>query len=162
MTCLALSTPRYEESSSDTGLSPEADKIRLMRSFEDSPSFSVEEPKRESLDAFVEAIQESLTPQWKAQGWLPIEETTARYALHFLRILPRNIPNPEIAVHPDGEIVFEWLLEPRKIVTISLNSSGRMSYAGLFGQNKTYGTEYFADSVPPSVMRSIRRLFLGR
>ena len=77
----------------------------------------------------------------------------------FLKQLPSHIPPPEVEADLDGEINFEWYLEPRKVFSISLNAEGRLSYAGLFGPAKSHGTEMFQDSIPREIILKLDRLF---
>ena len=163
MTCLALPLIPLNPGSSrsDTGLSKEASKLRALElgSAEYSPSVSTGEPLREAVDSLLDAVRETQSPAWIAEGWAPVDVATIGHALRFLTFLPNSLSRPDLMIHPDGEIAFEWHLDPRRVLTISLNPSGRLSYAGLFGFNKAHGTEYFDEYLPEAVALNLQRLF---
>ena len=48
----------------------------------------------------------------------------------------------------------------KSVFVVSFSGNNVISYAGLFGENnKAYGTEYFKDSMPESIVNNIRRIF---
>jgi hypothetical protein len=94
------------------------------------------------------------------------DDTTEPIDLHgyhlaeaFLTALPAHIPLPEVLVHPDGEIAFEWHRDPRRVVTVSVSADGTLPFAGLFGDSTTYGRERFSGTVPDAIAHCLDRLF---
>ena len=77
----------------------------------------------------------------------------------FLEALPVTWPSPEISADPDGEITFEWSRGPHMVFAVSIGSGNLVSYAGLFGQNKTSGMETLVDQLPKVVSHNLARLF---
>lgn len=63
-----------------------------------------------------------------------------------------------MAVHPDGEIEFEWYRGPRWLLTVSVGKTGALSYAGLFGRNKVHGVEQFSEGLPDAIVQNLGRL----
>ena len=59
---------------------------------------------------------------------------------------------------PDGEIEFEWFRGPRWLFTVSVGRTGALSYAGLFGRNKTHGVEQLVEGLPEAIAQNLRRL----
>lgn len=80
----------------------------------------------------------------KIEGWdgydaFPISELTLSYGHQFIEIIPDNIPLPDISVEPDGSLEFEWYNTPYRIVTLSLDSFGLISYAAIIDEDKISG-----------------------
>ncbi len=96
---------------------------------------------------------------WDGYGARAVDEGAYRKALAFLRLLPVSLPGPDAAVDPDGEISFTWQRGPKKLFSVSVGPSNTLSYAGLLGQVSTYGTEYFVDELPPSILVNLARLY---
>lgn len=93
---------------------------------------------------------------YEAKG---INRESRQNAFNFALSLPSTIPTPEIYVDPDGEVAFEWYEDKRKVFSISFGSKNKISYAGTYGFNKTYGVEYFCDDMPEVILRNINRLY---
>ena len=79
-------------------------------------------------------------------------------AERFARVLPPTVSAPEVSVHPDGEIAFDWLVDRHRQFSISIDANGVLSYAGLFGKNKVIGKEKFLGTIPTSLIHHITRL----
>nr|MBC8413194.1 hypothetical protein [bacterium] len=69
-----------------------------------------------------------------------------------------SIPVPEIIPEPGGEIGLEWSRGTRQVFIASFAGNNEIIYAGLFGTNKTHGTEYFGDSIPSKIMDNLKIL----
>jgi hypothetical protein len=89
----------------------------------------------------------------------PVAPESYNTAEAFLAALPPRLPLPEITVHPDGEIAFEWHLGKRRVLTVSCSSNGSLAFAGLFGADTVYGRELFSDAVPDAIAHCLARLF---
>jgi hypothetical protein len=121
-------------------------------------------PRRiEALTDLRELSAECSLPNWDGEGAAPVSDAVCKRAEHFLRSLPPEIPSPEVVAEPDGEIAFEWHLTPRRVFSVSISSGGRLSYAGLFGDGKTHGTEQYAagEHIPAAILWNIHRLRTG-
>ncbi len=91
-------------------------------------------------------------------GDVQVEKETARTALHFLLLLPRSLPIPEVSADPDGEISFDWIGTSGKMFSVSLNKEGRIAYAGRFGErSKVHGIEQLSETCPIEIIRGIQR-----
>ena len=144
----------------DRGLSNEATVLRdLTITLVEFPrSVALGEPKRvaqEALDAVCIAAQED---DLDRMGSARVEPSTYAYASQFLRILPANIPVPDISVDTDGEILFEWDSGPRHIFSVSVGRDGTLTFAGLFGHSKIHGTEQLREALPLVIGHSLQRL----
>ncbi len=146
---------------SDRAVSQEAKRSRRVRRFVGyvTPSVTVDQAYDECLESLLEAFEEASRPNWDGYGAYPVSEATLAQARAFLDLLPSKLPTPEISPHPDGELAFEWSFGPRRLLTVSVNESGRLSYAALFGQARLHGTEYLLDALPEPVALALRRLY---
>ena len=150
--------PRGEQGVSD-------DAKKLIELFDDALAFahsvSLGDRFRKVVSELREAFEEASSRGWDGYGGRAADPFSYIHALSFLRALPSTVPLPEVAVDPDGEIEFEWFRGPRSLFTVSLGRTGALSYAGLFGRNKTHGVEQLVEGLPEAVVQNLRRL-LGR
>ena len=114
---------------------------------------------RETLRALWNAIAECSEDDWDGYGAKRIDRKSCEESLRFLDMLPVTIPAPEVAVEPDGMVAFEWYEEPNLVFSVSIETNGTIVYAGLFGNQKTHGTEYFGQTLPQSILDSILRVY---
>ncbi len=112
-----------------------------------------------SLHELYNLLDECSDANWDGYGALPINLDSFNEADRFIQALPTTIREPEVDVDPDGEISLEWHLEPRKVLSVSIGKRNEITYAGLFGPNKTYGREYFDDEIPKAILDNLDRLF---
>jgi hypothetical protein len=101
-----------------------------------------------ALKMLKEIWEETREENWDGYGASPVSVLAFLNARAFLSNLPTTVPIPEITVEPDGEIAFEWYLQPRWVFSVSVGSNNELTYAGLFGRNKIHGTEYFENELP--------------
>jgi hypothetical protein len=106
-----------------------------------------------------DVLKECSTDNWDGYGARAIDMASYSEALRFLHFLPKTLPTPEITAEPDGEIAFEWFCSKRRIFSVSIGGKGELTYAGLFGFNKTHGTEFFGDEFPKTILDNIQRVF---
>lgn len=109
-----------------------------------------------------DAASEAAIANWDGYGAKPVDPLAYRQAERFLAALPTTTPVPDVSVDPDGEVSISWNVEPGWIFSVSIGASGRLSYAGLFGTSKAYGTDWFITEIPQTVLGSIARLFASR
>ena len=102
---------------------------------------------------------EASVTNWDGYGALPVSQSAYQRALFFLQALPISSPHPEVAIDPDGEVSFRWHRAPSWVFSVSISGAGRLSFAGLFGRNSIYGTEFFVESIPQTVQDNLARLF---
>jgi len=117
------------------------------------------EPSAKIIENLLEVKSEHSVDNWDGYDAKAINDNSYKNAWQFALSLPPNLPIPEIYIEPDGEVVFEWYEDKRKVFSISIGSENKLAYAGLFGVNKTYGVEYFYDDVPDVILNNIYRLY---
>ncbi len=115
----------------------------------------------ETLQSLYEVFSECSEEGWDGYDAYPITEGAYFEARKFIKSLPliSIIPMPKIAPEPSGEICLEWFKGNHQVLVISVSGKNEIIYAGLFGINKTHGTEYFGDSMPSAVMENLKRLY---
>jgi len=160
---LAINRTGFPTSLSGRGVSEEADRIRDM--FDELlrdrlESITLGDAFRKAVEALGDVFQESSSENWDGYGARMVDAITYVHARIFLEALPTTWPAPEVAAEPDGEIAFEWYIQPRWVFSVSVGPEDELTYAGIFGRNKSHGTEeYFADELPKTIMENLNRLF---
>ena len=87
-----------------------------------------------------------------------VTHDTAREAMKFALSLPKSLPIPEIAADPDGDISFDWIGKTGKMFSVSIDATGRIAYAGRFGErSKIHGIEQLSHSCPQEILRGIEK-----
>lgn len=112
-----------------------------------------------TLEGLLKARQECSVDNWDGYQGKSINEESFNHAWNLALSLPLNIPIPDIYVDPEGDVTFEWYEGKRKVFSVSVGSKNELSYAGLYGVNKTYGVEYIFDDIPDKVLDNINRLY---
>ena len=106
-----------------------------------------------------EARAEASHDGWYGEWSKAVDEDIHHGALEFIERLPADVPEPEIAAEPDGEIGFEWRLKPRHVFGVSIGKGARLSYSGLYGESRTCGMEFLRDSIPDIILYNLQRLY---
>jgi hypothetical protein len=165
MTAAQLATDFYEgflATHTDRGVSKEAEEIRnqIQHVYKNIlESLSLGESIKDALSALCEIAGQADVDNWDGYNALQANSLAIQQAFRLLRTIPSTFRNPELGVDPDGEISFEWFLEPRRVFSLSIGPYGELSYAGLFGRSDTHGTEYFSDELPKPILENLNRLF---
>jgi hypothetical protein len=88
-----------------------------------------------------------------------IFDTPFMLAYNFINALPVNLRSPEIDYEDDGEVTFDWVGSRRKMMIVSLSSTGKLSFACRISDNdKQHGTKLFIDTVPQVVLDCIQKV----
>lgn len=143
----------------DHGLSEDAEALRrrVANTIHSDNSLSLGERRRGAEFALAHAFSEASAEDWDGMGSAPAEATTYAYAGRFLDSLPSFVPIPDIFVDSDGEICFEWDSGPRQIFTVCIGRDGTLTYAGLYGHNRTHGVEYLREALPAVIPANVER-----
>jgi len=115
----------------------------------------------EVLQSLDEVFKECSKEDWDGYGAFPITEDAYLETQRLIKSLPLTsfIPMPEITPEPDGSIGIEWSTGNRLIFVASVSGKNEIVYAGIFGMNKTHGSEYFGDSLPSAIIENLRRMY---
>src|SRR5713101_1303067 len=144
----------------DRAMSSDAERSRVARQFSlgATPSVSVDKAYEDSVESLVEVFKEASEANWDGYGARQVSGATLEQAITFLTLLPSSFTRPEFSAHPNGELAFEWYFGPRRVLTVSINESGRLSYAALIGERRRHGTEPLLDTLPDTIILAIREL----
>jgi len=116
--------------------------------------------REEALQSLKEVFEECSEEGWDGYDALPITKYAYIEAKRLIESLPVTaFTMPEVAPEPNGEIGIEWYRENRLVFVVSVSGKNEIVYAGLFGANKTHGTEYFGDSLPSIILENLKRLY---
>jgi hypothetical protein len=102
--------------------------------------------------------------QYCEEGWdgyaaQPVSAAVARHAIQFVTRLPVYLPAPVLVPEADGEISFDWWFGPNAQFSVSVGSSGDLTYAGIIGKGvKRHGVEPLSEHVPPYILGTIEEL----
>jgi hypothetical protein len=143
------------------GVSAEAKTVASMFSDLDGErpeSVSLGQDKSDALQNLYNAFCEACRPGWDGYSALSANFESYVKAESFIRALPSNIPTPEVALDPDGEVSLEWYRAPRRVFSVSIGPDDELTYAGIFGSSKTRGVETFNFEFPKVVLDNLRRL----
>lgn len=88
----------------------------------------------------------------------PVEEATFCNALRFAYSLPEHWPTPEIVVEDNGHIAFDWVLAPRRVLTLAVGPDGTAGYSALIGFEPSYGRVLIGGRIPPTAEYFMKRL----
>lgn len=129
---------------------------RGRRHLHQSNVFGIGSDLLEELATVWEACRK---PNWDGFEALAVSQETLRQAYLFLEALPLGFPAPSIGAEPDGDLTFEWHHFRRRTLSVSVGAEGNLHFAGLFGPNRTFGTEAFFGDIPEGVLALIGRVY---
>ena len=121
-------------------------------------SISIDDLRRDALDALMAIKQEASNDNWNEEGGKAVRPETIGLAATFLRLLPRDLPTPEVSPDPDGEIGFYWGTGSDKAVVASISPRGVISYASLYESVQTHGRAPLSDELPSALKTVLREL----
>ncbi len=75
---------------------------------------------------------------WDGYGSAPISKISSEYAKAFIELIQEELPLPEIAPQPDGELGLEWC-SANYHLALSISDAGEISYAILKPNGKNKG-----------------------
>ena len=125
-------------------------------------SITLGEPKLAAVRALRDAVIEAQDYGWDGYTAAPADPGAICYALQFLSALSHEIPLPDIAVDPDGDIALDWDLGERRIFSVRIGRDGTLNYAGLVGHSSFHGMEILREGIPKAVSAGIDRVLSAR
>lgn len=155
MTAAVLAEPLWERAVSRRvrGPSNESPEVR---------GTAISYQAADRLSSLVEAVAETSLPNWDGHGADPVSPLAVYFAHQLLASIPETWPSPEIAVDPDGDVSLEWSNGPRSVLSVSVDSTGMLHYAALFGDTRFHGAEAFVDRLPEAIMHGLSRIHSSR
>jgi len=133
--------------------------LEVIAKMWDSETITFGHTLNEALLSLFEVYKDCSQENWDGYGALAIPYGAYEEAGKIIKLLPSSIQIPEITAEPTGEIGFEWRRGKGQVFVISVGGKNRINYAGIFGDNKTHGSEYFEETIPSEIIRNLRRLY---
>lgn len=130
----------------------------LPSSESQSSSVSIDEVRRGSIRALFNAAIEASAPDWDGFGASAVATSAVAHAIEFLDSLPTTVDQPDISIHPDGEVGFFWTRGNRNTVAVAVSPTGLISFASLRGHRRLHGSEYLLNGLPSSLALVLRQL----
>lgn len=169
MTTIALpirNSGAYGLLDTDRGVSDDASRLRDRWSDLVSDlthgTVSLGETVRKAQSRLEEVAVEAGVDNWDGYGASALDPLSMALAIRFLRELPPHVPVPEVAIDPDGDVLLEWRPAARRRFNVSLQADGDVTYAGIAGTARFFGTERFDDAIPLEVLHKLGRVLGGR
>lgn len=106
----------------------------------------------------IEVLAEGREAGWDGYGAEPVSVAAYVRARSLLALLPSGFPTPHVSADPDGEISFEWLVNRRRMFSVSVGCHSRAAYSALIDESSVYGTEVIDDRFPTVFADFLRRL----
>jgi len=111
-------------------------------------------------ESLVTILDENSQANWDGESAVAISNAAIIEVLKLINLIPESsIPMPEILPEPNGEIGLQWFKNKRHVFVVSLSGKQKMTYAGIFGDYKTHGTDYFGETLPTILIENLRRLY---
>ena len=130
----------------------------LPSSESQSSSVSIDEARRDSLRALFNAAIEASAPNWDGYGANAVATSAVAHSRELLDSLPTTVEQPDISIHPDGEVGFYWTRGKRNTVAVAVSPTGLISFASLRGHRRLHGSEYLVNGLPTSLALALRQL----
>ena len=113
------------------------------------------------LSNLEETYKDCASDNWDGYGAKAVSDENYCQAKKFLGLIAKTLPAPGVSVDPDGDLAFEWYIEPHKNFTVSVGRENKLSYAGLFDRDTAHGTVYYKNGrIPESINYHLEKLFL--
>lgn len=147
-----------------SGTSGEADRVYnlyedALKELRETELYSKEFEKIEKIiKSLNHVFTETCVENWNDEGAMAVTYDTFQKACEFINFLPKILPEPEISADPDGEISIEWYGKNNRVFSVSINGSGKLSYAALYGNKSFHGVEYFNCEIPKRLLRDIKEI----
>jgi len=104
-------------------------------------------------------IAENCSKQdWDGYGAVPIPNEVYLKVLTLISNFPVGIPAPELVPENDGAITFEWQVNPKQELSLSVNPNNLGYYVFTDGSQKIKGAYVLQESLPPFFINMINQV----
>jgi|SRR6185503_725783 len=108
--------------------------------------------------ALADLAQESAVLNWDGHGAQAINLEALGFAKRIASMLPISLPVPEVSIDPDGEVSFDWRVNPSRSLSFSVSPSGTVRYASVIGSSESFGSEPWREGLPESVASLLQKM----
>ena len=106
--------------------------------------------------ALLELLERHHGARYEAE---PVIPSAVHDAVAVVRVLPFDLPMPNVDVDPDGCVVLDWTMARRARLGISIGRSGRLALSWLLGSDSGYAAYGFnGGSIPDDVLHKLREV----
>lgn len=128
----------------------------------EAPNLGTQADRQKVFQSLAELSESCAKPCWDGRDSAPVCVDTFRYAYRFVESLPPGFPMPVVGAEPNGELTMEWQHSPERLLSLGVNSEGRLLYVALLGSiGHRSGIDYFQGSAPVDMLRLIREVLAG-
>ncbi len=142
------------------GVSSEATYLdKAYRTYYGEQEMAVSSPHSAAYNRLTDIYYQCREPNRAGQNETSISDTVVGLAEQFIRCLPGYIQMPEISPEPDGSLYFEWFQQPRRIMSVSIDAQGLVSWSVLYGREDPRGSFIFTgNDIPEIVLCLIKKV----
>ncbi len=79
-------------------------------------------------------------------------QASISWARMFASAIPDEWPLPDVGMDQDGEVCFEWLMDNKRRMSVTIGGDGRLPYAWLAGDQRAHGVAIFNGTEIPKVI----------
>lgn len=108
-----------------------------------------------AINGLCDVVDGCSESDWDGEDANAVSESTLENACRFVLSLPRGCAMPESDADSDGEISLSWIGERGHRLSLSIGSTGRVSYAFRKGARRLNGTVWFTDRINDDLLRLI-------
>ncbi len=97
---------------------------------------------------------------WDGYGALPISNQAYAEARDFLELIPSNTFMPSHANgDANGSVMFEWYINAHRLLSVQIDGSRVLQYAGIIGTESFSGRVTFIDAIPKKIIEAIKDIY---
>jgi hypothetical protein len=155
MSLAITASPACYSPAADSAISPAGAELR------DSIESALTPPRKASEDdttALLTRINAALKKGMEMEGVLVDVDSFGRM-FDILRVLPPDIPIPDIVVESEHEIGLDWIEGTRRVVSLTVDNTPYVGFAALIGYEPIHGRVPFAGSFPKTLGYLFSRLY---
>ena len=97
-------------------------------------------------------------PNWDGYDAFAVPQVNMLAAYGLVRSLPFGFPRPSIGAEPDGMMTLEWYHSPHRLLSVSVDPTGYLHYAGLYGVGRRHGRMAYFTKAPNELLKLIMEL----
>lgn len=142
------------------GVSQAAQTVnRYVKSLHEYNNETVTFSDHSLVDQLIDSYSEASEDGWDGEGSIAIELETLQVTRELVESLPTEYRTPEISAEPDGHVELIWRVNSRRILSVSVGSTGLLHWAALIGQEDPRGTCRFEGQTPPTLLYLLGRVY---
>jgi hypothetical protein len=115
--------------------------------------------KAEAIGELYAILHECSADNWDGRGAVAVSPRAVRTAEEFIRVLPQNVPLPDVTPEPDGSVGLDWSESSTRVFSVSFGPGPRLAYAWLDGTDRGHAVARFdGEAIPCRILSGIRAI----